>query len=249
MLDYPKAGTGAVVDALVRGFTKRGGKLHLGAHVHEILLDDAGPEKPRATGVRLRNGRVLKARKAVISNASIWNTRRLLPQGSVPEWGAEAVDSVAQCESFLHLHAGIDAAGLPEGLNCHYALVDDWSRGITAPGNVIIVSIPSLLDPSLAPAGCHTIHAYTGAFSCVSDVIHKKKTNTQGHSRQHNPLPKNFTPQTPHPTPPHQQRATSPSPSMTGWNATPRNTPHSRPSAAKSSGGPSKRSSPTFAAA
>ena len=28
----------------------------------------------------------------------------------------------------LLLHLGIDAKGL-EGLNCHYAVVDDWSRG------------------------------------------------------------------------------------------------------------------------
>ena len=175
VLDYPREGTGAVVDALVRGFTKRGGRLHLGAHVQEIMLEGVSSapsgdgKPPRATGVRLRNGRVLRARKAVISNASIWNTRRLLPEGAVPEWGPEAVDKVGQCESFLHLHVGIDATGLPEGLNCHYALVDDWSRGITAPGNVIIVSIPSLLDPSLAPAGCHTIHAYTGA--CVRACV------------------------------------------------------------------------------
>lgn len=32
---------------------------------------------------------------------------------------------------------------------------------IDAPGNVVIISIPSLLDPSLAPAGCHCLHAYT----------------------------------------------------------------------------------------
>lgn len=32
---------------------------------------------------------------------------------------------------------------------------------IDAPGNVIVVSVPSLLDPSLAPEGYHTIHAYT----------------------------------------------------------------------------------------
>ena len=30
-----------------------------------------------------------------------------------------------------------------------------------APGNVIVVSVPSLLDPDLAPEGHHTIHAYT----------------------------------------------------------------------------------------
>ena len=179
-----------MVDALVRGFTKRGGRLHLGAHVQEIMLDNdsssAGggdKKKPRATGVRLRNGRVIRARTAVVSNASIWNTRRLLPEGAVPAWGAEAVESVAQCESFLHLHVGIDAAGLPEGLNCHYALVDDWSRGITAPGNVIIVSIPSLLDPSLAPAGCHTIHGYTGArgFGCVCCFLIGRRHNRHTH--------------------------------------------------------------------
>ena len=32
---------------------------------------------------------------------------------------------------------------------------------IEAPGNVIIISIPSVLDPTLAPEGCHTLHAYT----------------------------------------------------------------------------------------
>ena len=36
-----------------------------------------------------------------------------------------------------------------------------WDVPIDAPGNVIIVSIPSVLDPSLAPPGCHTVHAYT----------------------------------------------------------------------------------------
>lgn len=32
---------------------------------------------------------------------------------------------------------------------------------IDSPGNVIIISLPSLLDPSLAPEGCLTLHAYT----------------------------------------------------------------------------------------
>jgi hypothetical protein len=36
--------------------------------------------------------------------------------------------SVRQTASFLHLHAGISAEGL-EGLQCHYAVVDDWSKG------------------------------------------------------------------------------------------------------------------------
>ena len=63
--------------------------------------------------------------------------------------------------SFMHLHLGIKAEGLPENLENHYAVVDDWDKPITAPGNVIIISIPSLLDSKLAPEGHHTIHVYS----------------------------------------------------------------------------------------
>ena len=40
-------------------------------------------------------------------------------------------------------------------------MVRDWNLPIDAPGNVIVVSMPSLLDPSMAPEGKHVIHAYT----------------------------------------------------------------------------------------
>ena len=42
-----------------------------------------------------------------------------------------------------------------------WTVVRDWSLGIDAPGNVVVVSVPSKLDPSLAPEGHHVIHAYT----------------------------------------------------------------------------------------
>lgn len=37
------------------------------------------------------------------------------------------MDAVPQTPSFLHLHLGLDATGLGP-LNCHYAVVDDWSK-------------------------------------------------------------------------------------------------------------------------
>lgn len=39
--------------------------------------------------------------------------------------------------------------------------MQDWELGVTAPQNVVLVSIPSLIDPSLAPPGKHVIHLYT----------------------------------------------------------------------------------------
>lgn len=151
-LDYPKGGTGAVIDALVRGVTKTGGKVITSAHVDQILV-----EGNRAVGVCLKSGKVLRARKGVVSNASIWNTARLLPPDALRKCRQE-MESIPQTESFLHLHVGIDAKDLPADLQCHYAVVNDFKQPINSPGNVIIISIPSLLDPSLAPAGSHTIH-------------------------------------------------------------------------------------------
>ena len=53
LLEYPLHGSGAVVDALVRGMQKFGGRLALGSHVEEIVVENG-----RAVGVRLNSGPV-----------------------------------------------------------------------------------------------------------------------------------------------------------------------------------------------
>ena len=44
----------------------------------------------------------------------------------------------------------------------HHIVVPSWEE-LTAPQQTVFVSIPSLLDPSLAPAGRHVLHAYVPA--------------------------------------------------------------------------------------
>jgi len=155
-LDYPVGGSGALVDALVRGVTKNDGKLLLSAHVSEIIV-----EQNRAVGVKLRDGKEIRASKAVISNASVWDTLKLLPKNALPKEFYQEREATPECDSFMHLHLGIDGTNLPEDLACHYIVVEDWDRGIDAPQNVVLVSIPSLLDPTLAPPGKQVIHVYT----------------------------------------------------------------------------------------
>jgi len=164
MLEYPLGGAGAIAEALLRSLAADGGRLLLNARVERITVDSSG----RADGVELRGGRRIRARKAVVSGASIWDTLPLLPPGALPaEWAAAAAATPA-LPSFMHLHVGIDAEGLPAslaegGLEVHHISIEDWERGVDAPQNLVLVSIPSLLDPSLAPPGCHVIHAYTPA--------------------------------------------------------------------------------------
>lgn len=154
-LDYPMGGSGAIVDALIRGITKRGGEIIYNAHVAEVLV-----KGNRAKGVRLQNGKEIRANKAVVSNASIWDTLPLIPDGILPQSFVQERANTPECESFMHLHLGIDATELAD-LECHYIVVNDWNQGITAPQNVVVMSIPSVLDPSLAPPGKHGIHVYT----------------------------------------------------------------------------------------
>ncbi|KAL0364988.1 UNVERIFIED_CONTAM: Regulator of nonsense transcripts UPF3 [Sesamum angustifolium] len=155
-LEYPLHGSGAVVDALVRGLEKFNGRLSLRSHVENIVVEDG-----RAIGVKLRGGQFVRAKKAVVSNASMWDTLNLLPKEVVPKPYQERIQTTPQCESFMHLHLGFDAEGIREDLGIHHIVVNDWERGVDADQNVVLISVPSVLSPDLAPPGKHVLHAYT----------------------------------------------------------------------------------------
>ena len=64
-------------------------------------------------GVRLakRNSKqdrheVVRASRAVVSNASVWDTQKLLPRGAAPaKWQQKSLDT-PMTGSFMHLHLG-----------------------------------------------------------------------------------------------------------------------------------------------
>jgi phytoene dehydrogenase-like protein len=105
---------------------------------------------------------VISASEAVVSNASVWDTQRLLPAGVAPAEWAHTAAATPTIASFMHLHLGIDASHLPLDLECHHLFINDWEH-LTAAQNVCIVSIPTVFDPSLAPPGKASVHAYTAA--------------------------------------------------------------------------------------
>ncbi|KAM3576203.1 hypothetical protein VYU27_001911 [Nannochloropsis oceanica] len=62
----------------------------------------------------------------------------------------------------IQLRKGIDATGLPADLECHHTVINTWDK-IDAPQNMAIISIPTTLDPGLAPPGHHVLHCYAAA--------------------------------------------------------------------------------------
>ena len=58
----------------------------MNAHVDEVLVEGG-----RATGVKLAGGSIVRATKSVVSNASMWDTQRLLPSHTItPKMQKEA---------------------------------------------------------------------------------------------------------------------------------------------------------------
>ncbi|MEC4895577.1 MAG: carotene isomerase [Oscillatoria sp. PMC 1051.18] len=154
-INYPQGGVGKIAQKLVEGLEKAGGEIQYQARVTKIIL-----EKGKAVGVKLANGKVYRA-KRIISNATRWDTfEKLLPPEKMPHAEKKWTKRYQKSPSFLSLHLGVKAEVLPPGTECHHILLAEWDRMAESEGT-IFVSIPTLLDPSLAPEGYHIIHTFT----------------------------------------------------------------------------------------
>ena len=154
-INYPKGGVGTIAQKLVEGLEKVGGKIQYKAKVAKIIL-----EGNQAVGVKLASGQEYRA-KRIISNATRWDTfEKLLPAADMPRAEKQWQTRYKKSPSFLSIHLGVAAEVLPPGTECHHVILEEWGNMEKSQGT-IFVSIPTLLDPSLAPAGHHIIHTFT----------------------------------------------------------------------------------------
>ena len=160
-INYPKGGVGKIAEKLVSGIEKLGSKIRYRANVTEIIL-----ENKKAIGVKLSNGEEIYS-DIVVSNSTRWDTfglndnkKGLIKNDHVPKSEYKWSENYKPSPSFVSLHLGVYNKIIDDNLNCHHIIVDDWSELENEKG-VIFISIPTLLDSSLAPVGKHIIHAFT----------------------------------------------------------------------------------------
>jgi prolycopene isomerase len=171
-INYPKGGVGVIAGKLVAGLERHGGAIRYRSRVVKVLL-----EQGRAVGVRLADGQELRARR-VVSNATRWDTfgdpdnagqqraQTIMPSQTLID-GADTPAAertwrrrYRPSPSFLSLHLGVRADLIPEGTHVHHLLLERW-EDLEAEQGTVFVSMPSLLDPSLAPEGHHIVHTFT----------------------------------------------------------------------------------------
>lgn len=159
-INYPKGGVGRIAQELVSGLEERGGEVWFKANVKEVVFDGKG----KAAGVRLSDGRTVKA-KTVVSNATRWDTfGKLVPKAKMPAEEVSFQQRYRKAPSFLSMHMGVNSDALPAGTECHHLVLEsDWSK-MEEPYETIFLSIPTILDPSLAPEGKHILHVFTTAW-------------------------------------------------------------------------------------
>ncbi|WP_269622597.1 carotenoid isomerase [Prochlorococcus marinus] len=183
-INYPKGGVGMIAQKLVKGLEKKGGRILYKSRVTNVLLKDK-----RAIGVKLANGEKLYA-KTIISNATRWNTfggdgikEPLIPSKDVPTAEKKWNNRYKASPSFLSIHLGVKDHCIPQDSHCHHLIVDNWQRMEDEQG-VIFISIPTLLDKSLAPSGHHIIHAFTPSsikeWNSLSPSNYAKKKELDG---------------------------------------------------------------------
>jgi prolycopene isomerase len=160
-INYPKGGVGTIAEKLVAGIEKLGSQIRFKANVTEILL-----KNKRAVGVKLSNGEEIYS-NIIVSNSTRWDTfglkdkkKGLIESKNVPKSEYKWSETYKPSPSFVSIHLGVEKNLISKSFNCHHIIVENWDE-LESEKGVVFVSIPTLLDPSLAPEGKHIVHAFT----------------------------------------------------------------------------------------
>jgi all-trans-retinol 13,14-reductase len=166
---YPVGGSARIAQSILPVIKSAGGEVVTNAEVAEILIEDA-----RAVGVKLRDGRELRA-PVVISDAGAVNTfAHLLPQDAAKATGFPSkVEAIGSSIAHLSLYVGLQ--GTTDELQLektnlwvyrdhkHEENFDRFQADLNAPLPVVYLSFPSAKDPDFDRRypGHSTIEAVT----------------------------------------------------------------------------------------
>ncbi len=164
---FPRGGTGALVQALVRLFEELGGTVRLNFEVERIEQSQG-----RVTGVTSKGGERLPA-DYVVSNADVVHTYQTLLKGSsIAAVRGERLAGMRHSMSLFVAYFGTkrkypNVAHHTVLFGPRYrGLLDDiFSKGRLADDFSLYLHAPTVTDPSLAPPGCE-------AFYVLSPVPH-----------------------------------------------------------------------------
>ena len=172
---YAKGGTGALVRAMVKKLEELGGTIRYESEVAKIDV-----EGRRARGVTLKSGETLRA-DLVASNADYVHTYRTLIDKRERLAHANARLAISRASmSVVVVYFGFRKDGYPPLDLQHHNIVlgpryeellkDIFDRRIVPKDFSQYLHVPTLTDPSLAPAGHHTAYTLIPVPNLAGDI-------------------------------------------------------------------------------
>ncbi|KAM9327115.1 pyridine nucleotide-disulfide oxidoreductase domain-containing protein 2 [Gastrophryne carolinensis] len=177
---YVEGGMGTVSQAIAKAAVEAGAEIHTEKEVKQILVDGNG----KAYGVVLQDGTEVHSR-LVLSNASPHHTfLNLSPKEKLPEEFVTMISqfdakspvtkinvAVERLPNFLAIPNTADGKPLPhhqcsihlnsEDMELLVKAHEEACNGKPSARPMIELCIPSSLDPTLAPPGCHVISIFS----------------------------------------------------------------------------------------
>ncbi|XP_008830178.1 pyridine nucleotide-disulfide oxidoreductase domain-containing protein 2 isoform X2 [Nannospalax galili] len=177
---YVQGGMGALSDAIASSATAHGASIFTEKSVAKVQVNSEG----RVQGVVLQDGLEVRSR-VVLSCASPQDTfLKLTPQEWLPQAFVEGISQLDTQSPVTKINVAVDRLpnfqATPNGpkdqlrphhqcsihLNCEDILIlhqafEDAMGGLPSHRPMIELCIPSSLDPTLAPPGCHVVSLFT----------------------------------------------------------------------------------------
>jgi phytoene dehydrogenase-like protein len=157
---YPKGGMLTLSEKLAKGVRAHGGQITCNQEVTRILTKGR-----KATGVELSNGEEIHA-KWVIADINPFQGKRLLPDNLRLYGSMHRLEKYRPSLSALLFYVALPAESLPPRwpyfTSVHTtsdleAMSNSLEAGSMEQGLHLVITIPTLMDSSLAPSGCHSL--------------------------------------------------------------------------------------------
>ena len=160
----PLGGSGELARALVDCLEAHGGTLRCNVRVAELVVENG-----RCTGVVTEDGERIDARRAVVSTIHV---KRLVEMAPAAAWGDDFLYGIdtydAGLSTFAQYYATTEPPVFAGGQSAVSAGVVGWPEEVLQAGRDLraggflrgrwlLVATPTLVDPSRAPEGKHTV--------------------------------------------------------------------------------------------
>lgn len=173
-IHYAIGGTGAIVAAMGRLFEELGGRIYLNAEVDEIMV-----EGRRVSGIRLADGSIQRANH-IVSNADVAFTyRNMIPEAYRRKYSNRKIERMKYSMSLFVIYFGTRRRYLDGKLAHHNIILGDrykgllddiFKRKVLAKDFSLYLHMPTITDPSIAPAGHESFYVLSPVPHLGADI-------------------------------------------------------------------------------